>query len=65
MRVIVDGDPEFDVPGARVLDRGPKGTVFEGADPDAILDAARAAGRVTYFALERPSLTDLFREAVK
>jgi ABC-2 type transport system ATP-binding protein len=65
VRVLVDGAPEFDVPGAKVLDRGPTGTIFEGADPDAILDAARAAGRVTYFALERPTLTDLFREAVK
>ena len=65
VRVIVDGAPDFDVPGAHVLDRGPRGTIFEGADPDAILDAARAAGRVTYFALERPTLTDLFREAVK
>jgi hypothetical protein len=53
------------VPGATVIDRGARGTVFEGADPDAVLDAARAAGRVTYFALERPTLTELFREAVK
>jgi ABC-2 type transport system ATP-binding protein len=65
IRVVVEGDPEIAVPGARVLDRGPKGTVFEGAGPDAVLDAARAAGRVTYFAVERPTLTDLFREAVK
>jgi len=65
VRVKVEGDPVFDVPGAQVLDRGPRGTVFEGADPDAVLDAARAAGRVTYFALERPTLTELFREAVK
>ena len=65
VRVIVDGAPEFDVAGAHVLDRGPRGTIFEGGDPDAILDAARAAGRVTYFAIERPSLTDLFREAVR
>ena len=36
------GDRRAGRPG---LDRGPKGTVFEGADPDAILDAARAAGR--------------------
>jgi hypothetical protein len=34
------------------------------ARPDAVLDAARAAGTVTYFSLERPTLTDLFREAV-
>ncbi len=65
VRVIVDGAPEFEVQGAHVLDRGPRGTIFEGGDPEAILDAARAAGRVTYFAIERPSLTDLFREAVR
>ena len=35
-----------------------------GVGPDAVLDAARSAGSVTYFALERPTLTDLFREAV-
>ena len=29
-----------------------------------VLDAARAAGTVTHFSLERPSLTDLFRAAV-
>ena len=65
IRVIVEGDPEIDVPGARVLDRGPRGTVFEGASSETILDAARAAGRVRYFAVERPTLSDLFREAVK
>ena len=53
------------VPGAAVVDRGPRGTVFDAPDPEAVLDAARAAGRVTYFALERPRLTDLFREAVR
>jgi ABC-2 type transport system ATP-binding protein len=47
VRVIVEGAPDFDVPGVHVLGRGPKGTVFEGADPDAILDAARAAGSST------------------
>ena len=35
-----------------------------GVGPDAVLDAARRAGSVTYFALERPTLADLFREAV-
>jgi hypothetical protein len=37
---------------------------LDGVAPDAVLDAARRAGSVTYFALERPTLTDLFREAV-
>jgi ABC-2 type transport system ATP-binding protein len=55
------------VAGARVKDRGPRGTLVVldgGASPEAVLDAARAAGSVTYFSLERPTLTDLFREAV-
>ena len=39
--------------------------VVDGADPDVVLAAVRAVGRVTDFALERPTLADLFREAVK
>ena len=35
-----------------------------GARPEAVLDAARAAGTVTHFSLERPTLADLFRAAV-
>jgi ABC-2 type transport system ATP-binding protein len=45
----------------------PRGAVLEledGTSPDAVLDAARSAGSVTHFSLPRPSLTDLFREAV-
>jgi ABC-2 type transport system ATP-binding protein len=38
--------------------------LIEGGDADAILDAARSQGSVTYFAQERPTLTELFREAV-
>jgi ABC-2 type transport system ATP-binding protein len=52
------------VAGAAVLDRGPAGLLVAGAEPDAVLDAARAAGSVAYFALERPTLAELFREAV-
>jgi ABC-2 type transport system ATP-binding protein len=55
------------VAGARVKDRGARGVLValdDDARPDAVLDAARAAGTVTYFSLERPTLTDLFREAV-
>jgi ABC-2 type transport system ATP-binding protein len=54
-------------PGAEVVDRDARGTLValtDGATPDTVLDAARAAGTVTYFSLERPTLTDLFREAV-
>ena len=36
----------------------------DGSTPDAVLDAARTAGSVTLFSLERPTLTELFREAV-
>jgi ABC-2 type transport system ATP-binding protein len=54
------------VPGASVVDDDPHGTLvaLDGATPDAVLDAARAVGSVTYFSLERPTLADLFREAV-
>ena len=55
------------VPGADAVDHGPRGTLValgDGAEPEAVLDAARAAGTVTYFSIERPTLTDLFREAV-
>jgi ABC-2 type transport system ATP-binding protein len=52
--------------GVEVVDRGARGLLvaLNGVGPDAVLDAARRAGSVTYFALERPTLTDLFREAV-
>lgn len=55
------------VAGAAVVDRGPRGLLLalgDGATPDHVLDAARAAGTVTHFSLERPTLTDLFREAI-
>jgi ABC-2 type transport system ATP-binding protein len=69
VRVAVQGGGEDwlgGVPGITVKDRGPNGVLVElgEATPDAVLDAARAAGAVTYFSLERPTLTDLFREAV-
>jgi ABC-2 type transport system ATP-binding protein len=52
---------------AEVLDRSPRGLLVglrDGAAPEDVLDAARAAGTVTHFSLERPTLTDLFRRAV-
>lgn len=68
VRVAVQGAGDWlaRVPGVIVKDRGPNGVLveLEEATPDAVLDAARAAGTVTYFSLERPTLTDLFREAV-
>jgi ABC-2 type transport system ATP-binding protein len=48
IRVVVDGQERL-VPGG---------------DPGAVLDRARAEGTVTYFAQERPTLSQLFREAV-
>ena len=70
VRVAVEGagdDWLARVPGAEVVDRGPRGALValgDGAGPDDVLDAARAAGSVTHFSLERPTLSDLFREAV-
>ena len=55
------------MPGAEVVDRGADGVLValpDGAPPEAVLDAARAAGTVTHFALERPTLSELFRKAV-
>jgi ABC-2 type transport system ATP-binding protein len=71
VRVRVEGDGDGSwlarVPGAELTDHGPRGLLVRleaGARPEAVLDAARAAGTVTHFSLERPSLTDLFRAAV-
>jgi ABC-2 type transport system ATP-binding protein len=50
-------------PGYRVVVDGVE-RVVDGGDPEAILDAARAEGTVTYFAQERPTLAELFREAI-
>lgn len=44
--------------------RGVVLTLAEGTDPDTVLDAARAAGRVRHFAVYTPRLSDLFREVV-
>jgi len=60
--------PAAAVPGAEVVeDGGPRGTLLalrDGTPPDRVLDAARAAGRVTHFSLERPTLAELFRVVV-
>ena len=65
VEVQAEGD-EWLPAGVEVVDRGPRGVLvaLDGLPPDAVLDAARRAGTVSYFALERPTLTDLFREAV-
>jgi ABC-2 type transport system ATP-binding protein len=70
VRVAVEAEGDgwlASVPGAAVVRTDPRGTLVvlrDGATPEAVLDAARAAGPVTYFSVERPTLTDLFREAV-
>ena len=56
------------VPGAELVDARRDGAVSSRSatapTPHGVLDAARAAGAVTHFSLERPTLTDLFRKAV-
>ncbi len=55
------------LPGTRVVRHDGGETVLEllaGADDQAVLDAARRAGRVRSFRREAPSLTELFREVV-
>ena len=66
---LTDASPGWDemVTGTRVLERFPGGAVFElerGASPNVVLDSARTAGVVTAFSVVRPSLTEIFREAV-
>jgi ABC-2 type transport system ATP-binding protein len=66
VRVEVDAG-DWEPPGATIVDRSGRSVTLElgdGLTPDAVLDAARAAGSVTHFSLERPTLTELFREAV-
>ena len=55
------------IPGVTVseMDGGEVRLVLDAAtDSDAVLDAARAAGHVTKFVLERRRLSEVFREAV-
>jgi ABC-2 type transport system ATP-binding protein len=56
------------LPAAETVSRGRDGSLLvaltDGATPEDVLDAARRAGTVTHFSLERPTLTDLFRKAV-
>jgi ABC-2 type transport system ATP-binding protein len=53
--------------GAELVERANGRAVFKlspAADPQRILDAARRSGSVTYFSEVRPTLAELFREAV-
>ena len=56
------------LPGATVVGKANGRVVLElasGADEQALLDAARAAGRVTHFSAVEGTLADLFRQAVQ
>jgi ABC-2 type transport system ATP-binding protein len=56
------------LPGVRVLDPLPDGAILELSDSlreRDVLDAARAAGDVRHFSVVQPSLTEIFREAVR
>jgi ABC-2 type transport system ATP-binding protein len=70
LRVDVEGarDDWVDgLDGAKVVARDGDGVVVElhdGADDQAVLDAARRAGRVRRFEPVRPALAELFREVV-
>ena len=62
-------DPWFDViPGVRLVEEGSDGAAIlelsDGVDEQRVLDVARAAGDVTEFTRVRPTLAELFREAV-
>jgi ABC-2 type transport system ATP-binding protein len=55
------------LPGVEVVDRAGPGVVVElrdGVDDQAVLDAARRAGRIRRFEPVRPTLAELFREVV-
>jgi ABC-2 type transport system ATP-binding protein len=71
VRVRVEGDGDgawvAGVPGAELAEAGARGLLVRlsgPGGPEAVLDAARRAGTVTHFSLERPTLADLFRAAV-
>ena len=71
LRVEVEGatdDWADQLSGVRVVAREESGVVVElgeGADDQAILDAARRAGRVRRFQPAQPTLAELFREVVE
>jgi ABC-2 type transport system ATP-binding protein len=68
-RVVVRGAPAGwaqRLDGVRVVSAGDDGVLVKlaGADEQALLDAARAAGRVCHFAREEPTLAELFRGVI-
>lgn len=71
VRVAVDGGAPADgalaLPGVSEVGRSEAGSVLElshGVSPDTVLDAARRTGSVTSFEIVRPTLAEVFREAV-
>ena len=71
LRIDVEGAADGwadQVPAVKVIARDEQGVLVElheGADDQALLDAARRAGRVKRFEPARPTLAELFREAVE
>ena len=71
MRVRVEGDGDggwvAGVPGAEVAEAGPRGMLVRlrgAAGPTRCSTPRGAPGTVTHFSLERPTLSDLFRQVV-
>ncbi len=70
LRVVVDGAPDGwqnRVDGATAVDSNGEGCVLEladGTDEDTVIDAVRAAGSLRHLSQERPTLAELYREAV-
>ena len=71
LRIDVEGAADGwadQMPAVKVIARDEQGVLVElheGADDQALLDAARRAGRVKRFEPARPTLAELFREAVE
>ncbi len=72
LRVEVDGPDRRDwaerLPGASLQSVDEAGVVLalaDGVDDQQVLDAAQAAGRVRHFGVVRPTLAELYREAVQ
>ena len=69
LQVEVDGPPGWEdrLPGVQVLRRDGATSVLalvDGADDQQVLAAAQAAGRVHHFGWVRPTLAELYREAI-
>jgi ABC-2 type transport system ATP-binding protein len=69
LQVEVEGPPGWDdgLPGVQVLRRDGATSVLaltDGADDQQVLASAQAAGRVRHFGWVRPTLAELYREAI-